>query len=135
MAEAGKRRGNSSGQRSGRIGPRPYWVLLVSVAVRAVHQVGAAMVLASCLLGDGVLTLDRYFVVAAVSGVLLVGSEWLRHRQLYREVAGLTTLLKCLILAAVVHGLVPAVPWLPVAFVAACLAAHAPREIRHHLLP
>lgn len=54
--------------RQGRIGNRPFWVLTLSIAIRAVHQVGAAVFLASFLL-DGI---DRppalYLTLVLVSG-------------------------------------------------------------------
>lgn len=125
---------NDSKVRQGRIGNRPYWVLLLSILVRAIHQLGAAVFLVICLFGDLVSVPKMYLWLAMVSGVLLVFTEWMRHRQLYREVAGLATIGKCLLLGAVIHGYLPAGPTVLVAFLLASLGAHAPKEIRHRLL-
>lgn len=119
----------------GRVGERSSAVLLTSIAIRAGHQVGAAIFLTYYLLG----TQDRLplfaTMLALTSGVALGVTEWLRHRQLYREVAGLVTLGKCVLLGAAVHGVLPGMPTVLLAFVLASLGAHAPKQIRHRLLP
>lgn len=109
-------------------------MLLVSIALRAGHQVGAAVFLTFYLLGP----LDRLpsvaILLAMASGVALVATEWLRHRQLYRELAGLITLGKCVLLGAAVHGLLPGPPTVLIVFILASMGAHAPKQIRHRLL-
>lgn len=118
----------------GRIGNRPYWVLLFSILVRAVHQLGAAVFLTIYLFGGLVQVPKAFLWAAVVSGVILVFTEWLRHRELYREFAGMATLIKCLLLGAAIHAYLPAGPAVLVAFVLASIGAHAPKEIRHRLL-
>jgi hypothetical protein len=122
------------GSRMGRIGHRPFWILHLSVLIRAVHQVGAAVYLAAYLLGDGISPTSGYALVAYFSGVLLVFTEWLRHRQLYREIAGLATLGKLLLLGAAMHTLLPAVWAVLTAFVLASICAHLPKQLRHRLV-
>jgi len=43
-----------------------------------------------------------------VTGALLLASEWLRHRQVHRELSGVVTFVKLVILGAAFHGLLPA---------------------------
>lgn len=135
MAEK-KRAGVSGRQQAmlGRTEQRPYWVLNLSVVIRAAHQVGAAVFLAAYLL-DQVGELPRgYTSLAVISGAALVMTEWLRHRQLYREFSGIVTLGKCILLGAAMHGLLPAMPTVLIAFLAASLGAHMPKNVRHRLL-
>ncbi len=118
----------------GRIGNRPYAILLVSVAIRAAHQVGGAVVLCAVLFDLSGSTVFPYLVLASVSGVLLVATEAMRHRQIYRETAGVSTAVKLALLGLAYHGYLAEGWAVPVAFVIAALAAHVPREIRHRLL-
>jgi hypothetical protein len=118
----------------GRIGSRPYWVLNVSLLVRAVHQVGAAVFLAAYLLDAIPGPPAVYMVIALVSGGLLFVSEWLRHRQSYREVSGMTSMVKVLLLGAAYHGFLPMQGTVLLVFVVASIAAHAPKRVRHRLL-
>jgi NhaP-type Na+/H+ or K+/H+ antiporter len=126
--------GADDGVTLGRIGDRPFWVLHLSILIRSVHQVAAAVFLAAYLLdaipGPPLL----YVVIALLSGGLLMLSEWLRHRQIFRELSGVITLAKILLLGAAFHGFLP--PWETVllAFVIASIGAHAPKKIRHRLL-
>lgn len=131
--KAGKACGNAV--KMGRIGYRPYWVFLLSILIRALHQVGAAVFLAAYLL-DAVPAPPREYAIAVMlTGVLLLGSEWLRHRQLYREISGVATWLKLLLLGAAFHGFLPAPAMVLLAFVVASIGSHAPKEVRHRLLP
>lgn len=118
----------------GRIGNRPYWALNLSLLVRAVHQVGAAVFLAAFLLDVIPGPPKIYLIIALVSGVLLLITEWMRHRQIFRELAGVSTLVKLILLGAAYHGYLP--PWQTVllAFIIASIAAHAPKKVRHRLL-
>ena len=117
--------------RLGRTVDRPYWIWMTSIVIRALHQVGAAVFLAVFLL-PGHPDLPRgYLVLAAATGVLLMTMEMLRHRQLLREPAGLTTLVKLVLIGMAVHGWLPAVPAILAAFVLAAFFAHAPKHIRH----
>ena len=130
--EAGNCSGNSD--KMGRIGDRPYWVLNISILVRAVHQVGVAVFLAAYLLdvipGPPLI----YVMIAFLSGALLLGTEWLRHRQIFRELAGMISIVKLLLLGAAYHGFLPLPATVLLAFVIASLGAHAPKKVRHRLL-
>ena len=120
--------------RLGRTVQRPYWLLTMSILLRACHQVGAAVFLCSFLfaLGDHFPHWSSYLSVA--SGVLLLAAEAMRHRQIYREVSGFVTIAKCVLIGAAVHGMLPAAPTVLVAFLAASIGAHAPKNIRHRLI-
>ena len=118
----------------GPVGPRPYWVVLVSVVIRALHQVGSAVYLSSFLL-DSIAGPPAFYLWLAVgTGLALVGTEAMRHRALYREVAGLATILKVVLLGVAFHGYLPETATVVAAFVAAALAAHLPKNIRHRLV-
>lgn len=123
----------STGGAMGRIGDRPYWVLNLSIFIRALHQVGAAVFLASFLVNEIVIPPPLYVVLVAVSGIALVATEAMRHRQIHRELSGAVTLMKLLLLGAAYHGFLPAAPTVLVAFVLASMGAHAPKSIRHKL--
>lgn len=123
-----------NGARMGRIGDRPYWIFSLSVVIRALHQVGAAIFLAGIVLDLHPQLPAGYVVMGFVTGVLLLASEWLRHRQIHREVSGVVTLVKLLLLGAAYHGLLPAPAAVLLAFIIASLGSHAPKEYRHRLL-
>lgn len=118
----------------GRIGARPYWLLNFSLVIRAAHQIGAAIFLASFVLDAIPRPPASYVTIALASGALLMGSEWLRHRQIFRETAGVVTLSKILLLGLAYHGYLPAAGTVLLAFILASVAAHAPKNIRHRLL-
>ncbi len=118
----------------GRTEQRPYWVLLFSVAVRAAHQIGAAVFLTTFLFTEMVFPAGVYTWLVVISGFALLATEWMRHREIYREVCGVATGIKCLLIALVVHGLLPGTLLIPGAFLLASIAAHAPKNIRHKLL-
>jgi NhaP-type Na+/H+ or K+/H+ antiporter len=118
----------------GRIEHRPLWVLNLSILARAVHQVGAAVFLAAYLLDALPGPPLFYVVVALLSGLLLMVTEWLRHRQIYRELAGLTTLVKILLLGAAYHSFLPPQATVLLAFIIASIGAHVPKTVRHRLL-
>ncbi len=117
--------------KTGRIGARPYWVLLISVAIRAIHQVGAAVYLTSFIIEGIAGPPEFYLGMAVLSGFLLFFTESLRHRQLYREISGLGTFVKLLLLGAAYHHILPAPQTVLAAFVLASLTAHLPKDIRH----
>jgi len=123
-----------NGTRMGRIGDRPYWMFSLSIVIRALHQVGAAVFLAGFLLDIRPQISPKYVVIVLVTGGLLLASEWLRHRQIHREVSGMVTLVKLLFLGAAYHGLLPAQGAVLLAFILASLGSHAPKEYRHRLL-
>ena len=118
----------------GRTADRPYWVLMLSIGIRAAHQVGAAVFLASFLFKESLALPDSYLILVCATGVILLGTEGLRHRQLLRELAGVSTLVKLMIFGLAFHGWVPATPAMVVAFVLASVCSHAPKSIRHRLL-
>jgi hypothetical protein len=127
------RAGTSESSKMGRIGNRPYWVLAVSILVRAVHLVGAAVFLTSFLL-DRARPPAIYAGLAAASGGILLVTEWIRHRQILRELAGISTLAKLLLLGAAYHGFFPTRETVLLVFVLAAVASHAPKLVRHRLL-
>jgi hypothetical protein len=120
--------------RLGRTADRPYWVWMGSIFIRALHQVGAAVFLAVFLLPGHPDLPGSYLMLAAVTGVLLMTTEMLRHRQLLREPAGLTTLVKLMLMGMAIHGWLPATPTVLAAFILAAFFAHAPKHIRHRRL-
>lgn len=126
--------GREDSVKMGRIGYRPYWVLNFSLLIRAIHQVGAAVFLAAYLLDAIPGPPALYVAVALLSGGLLFATEWMRHRQSYRELSGMTTIVKVLLLAAALHSLLPPQETVLLVFVLASVAAHAPKRVRHRLL-
>ncbi len=118
----------------GRIGNRPYWVLNLSLFIRAVHQVGAALFLASFLLDEVEHLPSLYLVIVFVSGAALFFTEWMRHRQICRELSGVSTLVKLLLLGLAYHGFLPPSITVLLAFVLASVSAHTTKQVRHRLL-
>jgi hypothetical protein len=118
----------------GRIGERPYWVLNLSILIRAVHQVGVAVFLAAYLLDAIPGPPKLYVFIAFLSGGLLLGTEWMRHRQIFRELAGMISIIKLLLLGAAYHGFLPLPATVLLAFLIASIGAHAPKKVRHKLL-
>jgi FtsH-binding integral membrane protein len=118
----------------GRIGNRPYWILNLSILIRAGHQVGAAVFLAAFLLDEIVHPPSFYLVVVFSTGVVLFLAEWMRHRQICRELSGVSTIVKLLLLGGAYHGFLSAPAAVLLAFVVASVAAHAPKTVRHRLL-
>ncbi len=121
-------------QQMGRIGSRPYWVLNVSIGMRAIHQLGAAVFLTSFLLDEIVEIAPLYLALVMVSGAALIFTEFLRHRQIFRELSGMITLTKLLLIGAAFHGFLPTTPTVVLAFLLASAGAHAPKLIRHRLM-
>ncbi len=120
--------------RLGRIGSRPLWVLQLSFLIRAAHQVGAAVFLSYWLIEGSPALSAGYLRLVYGTGIALVLTEWLRHRQLYREVSGLATFLKLALLGLGAHGIIAQKYSVLLAFVLAALAAHAPKLVRHRLI-
>jgi hypothetical protein len=118
----------------GRIGNRPYWVLNLSNVIRAVHQIGAAVFLTSFLMEKIPTPPAIYVYIALASGVVLFVTEGMRHRQIFRELSGLSTVLKLFLLGAAYHGYLPATPTVLLVFFLACMMSHAPKFIRHRLV-
>ncbi len=129
-----QQRNDGSKSRMGRIGYRPYWVLAMSIFIRALHQVGAAVFLAMILLYDEPDIPLGYTLLAVISGVALVFTEWLRHRQMYREVSGMGTVMKLVLMGLAMHGFFPQKTTFLAAFLLASICAHAPKNFRHRLL-
>jgi uncharacterized membrane protein YhaH (DUF805 family) len=117
--------------RQGRIGNRPFWVMIFSVVIRAVHQVGAAVFLASFLLGEIESPPALYLGIVAISGVALLVSEGMRHRQFYRELSGLSTFVKVILIGAAYHGFLPATATVLAMFFMASISSHMPKFFRH----
>ena len=118
----------------GPVAPRPYWLVLFSVVIRALHQVGAAVYLSSFLLDGIVGPPALYLWLSILTGVILVLTEGMRHRALYREVGGLATLVKLVLLGVAYHGYLPPTVTVTLAFFIAAIAAHLPRDLRHRLV-
>lgn len=121
-------------ERLGKIGERPLWVLKLSILLRAVHQIGAAVFLATFLLEELQATPTFYLLLVSISGVALLGAEWMRHRQIYRELSGLSTLIKLILLGLAFHQILPQTVTVVAAFFLASISAHAPKLYRHRLL-
>jgi hypothetical protein len=118
----------------GRIGTRPFWVLNFSIVIRALHQIGAAVFLTSFLLQDNIIVPKLYLYLVFLSGFILVFTEWLRHRQLLREVSGLATAVKLLLLGAAYHHFLPMTATVVLTFFLASICSHAPKSIRHRMI-
>jgi len=118
----------------GRVSKRPYAIYLLSILVRAFHQIGASVFLAVYLLNLMPGLPQKYLLLAILSGGILIVLEWVCHPQLFREVSGTVTLGKCFLLGAAFHGILPPSGTVLLAFFAAALVAHAPKKIRHRLL-
>jgi hypothetical protein len=127
-------KGHDKDIRMGRIGSRPFWVLNLSVLIRAFHQIGAAVFLASFLFKDSLSPPPVYLYLVFVSGLVLVFTEWLRHRQVFREVSGIATALKLVLLGAAYHQFLPMTSTVVVTFFLASIFSHAPKKIRHRLM-
>lgn len=120
--------------RMGKIGSRPFWVLNLSVVIRAFHQLGAAVFLVSFLFKESFSPPPVYLYLVFVSGFTLVFTEWLRHRQIFREVSGIATALKLVLLGAAYHQFLPMTSTVVVTFFLASIFSHAPKNIRHRLM-
>jgi hypothetical protein len=122
------------GQVLGSVHHRPDWVLYLSIGIRAAHQVGAAIFLAGFLLGWEHQPRNFYIYLTVFTGLVLCCTEMSRHRQLFREVAGVATVAKCLLIGLAFHGFLWPSAVVLLGFVLASLAAHAPKNIRHRML-
>ena len=118
----------------GRTGYRPFWVLKLSICIRAVHQIGAAVFLASFLLDEISSPPPFYLLLAIGSGIALVLLERMRHRQMHRELSGLSTFIKLILLGAAYHGFLPQTLTILAVFILASISSHAPKLFRHRLL-
>ena len=118
----------------GRTADRPYWVLIASIVIRALHQVGAAVFLAVYLLADVSVIPRLYITLAFLTGAVLMFTEGMRHRQWFREVSGISTIVKLAVLGLAWHGWFPAIPSVLFVFLLASFCSHAPKHIRHRLL-
>ena len=118
----------------GSVHHRPAWVLYLSLGVRTAHQVGAAIFLAVFLTGMATQLWNFYLYLTIFTGLVLCGTEGMRHRQLHRELTGMATVLKCVLIGLAFHGLLWPRSLVLSGFVLASLTAHAPKNIRHRLL-
>ncbi len=118
----------------GKVGYRPLWILKLSICLRAVHQVGAAVFLASYLLEEVNGPPIMYLNLAIISGVALLLAEAMRHRQIYRELSGLSTLIKLILLGLAFHNIFPQTITVITVFLLSSLSSHAPKLYRHRLL-
>lgn len=118
----------------GRVGNRPIWVLHGSNVIRTIHQIGGAVFLTSFLIKDGFVLSQFFLVLVVVSGCLLFVAEGMRHRQIFRELTGVTTFIKLILLGVAFHGYWKTDILVLMAFVLASMSSHAPRNIRHRML-
>ncbi len=118
----------------GRVEYRPLWALHVSNMFRALHQVAGAVFLTSCLFHNDTLHPLLFLLLSTGSGILLLSFEAIRHRQIWRELTGIVTFGKLILLGLAYHGIWRADILCLAAFILASLASHAPRYIRHRLL-
>lgn len=118
----------------GKIGYRPFWVFALSILVRGIHLLGASLFISFFLIGP--MERPSMFTIYLVSssGIVLLLTEWMRHREIYREFAGCVTFIKLLLIGLAYHGLLPPQSTLITAFLLAAVAAHTPRILRHRLL-
>lgn len=117
--------------RLGRVGNRPLPRLWLSIVIRALQQLSAGFYLGTVFLQGG--NNRQMLFCTVISGGFLLVAESLRHRQMYREVTGLMTCIKCVLLGWVAHGLMYS-QWLLVAvFFFAAIVGHAPKNIRHRI--
>jgi hypothetical protein len=120
--------------RMGKKGDRPYWILILSILIRAAHQVGAAVFLSSFLFGVPVELPGSYLILASVSGGMLLVAECMRHRQFFREVIGVSTIVKLILIGVAVHGGVEGKILIVISFVLASVCSHMPKKARHRLI-
>lgn len=125
---------NSDTAKMGKVGYRPFWILKLSIVLRAIHQVGAAVFLSSFLLKEVNGPPMMYLILASTSGVALLLAEAMRHRQIYRELSGLSTIVKLVLLGLAYHGLFPQTITVVAVFLLASISSHAPKLYRHRLL-
>lgn len=118
----------------GRVNQRPYWLVLFSVIIRALHQVGAAVYLSSFVLAGIQGPPVFYLLLSVISGGVLLCTEGARHPQFYREVAGWATIVKLLLLGVAYHGYLPPPAAVLAAFLVAAVGAHLPKDLRHRLV-
>ena len=113
-------------------GNRPSRIRTGSVFVRAAHLLAASAVAGGYLLGTASPAGRAWWIAAGVTGAVLLVAEFLQHRELHREFAGWSTLLKLVLIGAIPVTPAVAAPWLmSAAFAVAVVGAHAPRRWRH----
>lgn len=122
------------GVRMGKKADRPYWVLMLSIGIRAAHQVGAGVFLTSFLFRESLALPAFYLVLALATGGMLLITEGIRHRQFFRELIGVSTIVKLILLGIAVHGRVWVSFLVVTAFVLASVCSHLPKKIRHRLI-
>ena len=118
----------------GRKGDRPYWVLILSIVIRSAHQVGAAVFLSSFLFEIPAELPGSYLILASVTGGMLLVAECIRHRQFFREVIGVGTIVKLILIGIAVHGGVAGKFLVVISFVLASVCSHMPKKARHRLM-
>jgi hypothetical protein len=112
--------------------PRPSRIRIGSVFVRAAHLLAAGVVAGGILLGVVGGVPHIWWILAGASGVLMMVVEFIQHRELHREIAGWSTLLKLLLIGGIFAVPAAAAPSLMAsAFLVAVVGAHAPRSWRH----
>ncbi|MCM2285865.1 MAG: hypothetical protein NDI81_13860 [Desulfobacula sp.] len=120
--------------RMGRKADRPYWVLMLSIFTRAAHQVGAGVFLASFLFNESLALPPFFLALVLVTGGMLLVTEGMRHRQFFRELIGVSTIVKLILLGIAVHGRIWVSFLVVAAFILASVCSHLPKKIRHRLI-
>ena len=122
------------GARMGKKGDRPYWVLILSILVRAAHQIGAAVFLSSFLFKDSITLPGFFLVLVLVSGGILLITESIRHRQFFRELIGVSTIVKLIFIGMAFHGGMAVKLLVLSSFALASICSHLPKNVRHRLI-
>ncbi len=125
---------NHEDRKFGKIGDRPDYIRTGSVFIRAAHLLAAGVVVGAYLLEPTTPHLHSWLMAAGFSGLLLVGTEFWRHRELYRETAGWTTVLKVVLIALIPVFKSQAAALAVTGFLIASVGAHLPRRYRHRRL-
>lgn len=96
------------------------------------HLVGAAAAIAVYLLGAPPGGSAAYLAAAALTGLMLVGTEWFAHPQLWRQMSGCLVVVKLLLLGLVFAFEGAAGPLVLASFIVAALGSHFPKRWRCH---
>ncbi len=120
--------------RMGKKGDRPYWVLILSILIRAAHQIGAGVFLSFFLFKDSIVLPKFYLGLVLVTGGMLLITETIRHRQFFREMIGVSTIVKLILIGMAVHGGIAPKVLVVTSFVIASVCSHMPKKARHRLI-
>lgn len=107
-----------------------YRIRFIAVFIRAIHLTASAVILGGFFVKGSFADIRIFIYLSLASGLLLLVMEWLRHPQLFAELAGWSTILKIslLVIAGIYHQF--AIPLLFTAFIVSCIGAHLPKNWR-----